>query len=100
MYLYVGKIGETIIMQYKDSQSACNMKNFEILLITYKQLILYIAEHFAGLGAVALVRYITEMDQDDMNILRLQMQYALEIITSDSIIKYAFQEAPDMEQFW
>lgn len=28
------------------------------------------------------------------------MQYALEMITSDSIIKYAFQEVPNMEQFW
>ena len=71
IYLYVGKIGETIIMQYKDSQSACNMKNFEILLITYKQLILYTAQHFDELGAIAFVRYVVEMDQEDTNILKL-----------------------------
>lgn len=100
VYLYVGKIGETIIMQYKDSQSACNMKNFEILLITYKQLILYIAEHFQALGAVALARYVAEMDQDDADILRLQLHCALEMVTADSVVRYAFQEVPDMERFW
>ena len=86
----MGKIGETIILQYKDSQSACNIKNFELLLITYKQLIIYLAQQFDELGAVAFIRYIVELDREDTNILKLQLQYALEIIVDDSIIKHTF----------
>ena len=66
IYLYCGKIGDSIINAYKQNPTAINLKNFEELLKVYNLLILYSSDKFTDLSGFAVSGFINSLtDQDD-----------------------------------
>ncbi|CAL6046810.1 Conserved_hypothetical protein [Hexamita inflata] len=100
IHLYVGKIGDTIILQYKDNQTASNLRNFEELLKIYSVLILYAADKFNDLAGYAVSGYINSFTDLDENCFKLQVQYLLQLITEDTLLKILFFNDQEEDSFW